>query len=169
MTRVRLRPAVKADIPMLQAWDEEPHVIDSDPDDDWGWDQMIEGALPGLETFVSEVEGRPVGVVQVLDTQRDPSRYWGETGPGFRAIDIWIGPRDALGQGFGTAMMREALAMCFSEASVHTVLVDPLTTNTDAIRFYQRIGFSFLENRWFGDSHCAVHLITRRTFETSKR
>jgi aminoglycoside 6'-N-acetyltransferase len=167
MVHVRLRPAVRADIPLLESWDEEPHVAASDPEDDWGWDQLMEGALPGLENFVCEADGRPVGVVQILDTQRDQSRYWGDTGPGFRAIDIWIGPRDALGKGYGTAMLREALSMCFADPGVHTVLIDPLATNANAIRFYRRIGFTFLENRRFGDSQCAVHQFTRQTFEAS--
>jgi len=138
-------------------------VVAASPNDDWDWEELFE--LEGLDCYLAEAAGRPVGMVQILDTERDASRYWGETGPGFRAIDIWIGPADALGKGFGTVMMEEALARCFADPSVHTVLIDPLVTNDRAIRFYRRVGFTFLENRRFGDDDCAVHLVTRDTFE----
>lgn len=164
MDEIRLRPATRTDVPLLEAWDDEPHVAASDPDDDWGWDRMIEGALPGLDNYIAEAEGRPIGVVQILDTHPDASRYWGETGLGIRAIDIWIGPRNALGRGFGTQMMRRALEICFADPDVRMVLVDPLASNADAIRFYQRIGFSFLENRMFDDALCAVHQLLRDDF-----
>jgi aminoglycoside 6'-N-acetyltransferase len=167
MITVYFRTATPADIPLLDLWDQKPHVSASDPDDGWGWDRLLGGALAGLETYICEVEGRPVGVVQILDTFVDASRYWGDTGPGFRALDIWIGPEDALGKGYGTAMIHKALSMCFLDATVHTVLIDPLVSNTDAIRFYQRVGFVFLENRWFDESHCAVHRFTRHLFEKS--
>ena len=30
-----LRPATLADAPLLRRWDEEPHIVASDPNDDW--------------------------------------------------------------------------------------------------------------------------------------
>ncbi len=32
---INLRPATIADTTLLQHWDEQPHVIESDPNDDW--------------------------------------------------------------------------------------------------------------------------------------
>lgn len=32
---IRLRPATPADVPLLRRWDEQPHVVSSDPNDDW--------------------------------------------------------------------------------------------------------------------------------------
>lgn len=167
MHQITLRPARLSDIPTLEAWDEEPHVAASDPNDDWGWADMLEGAAPGLDSYIAELDGRPIGIVQITDPEREASRYWGETGPGIRAIDIWIGPKDALGRGFGTVMMRLALELCFADASVGEVLIDPIVSNTDAIRFYRRFGFVFVENRRFGADMCAVHKITRDTFQAS--
>jgi aminoglycoside 6'-N-acetyltransferase len=164
MDTLVLRPATRADIPLLRAWDEEPHVVASDPNDDWDWDDVIGADLPGYWHLIAEASGRPIGFVQILDPGLDPTRYWGEVGSQVRAIDIWIGPQDALGQGYGTQMMRQALALCFAEPTVEAVLIDPIASNTDAIRFYQRIGFTFLEHRWFGADHCAVHQFRRQDF-----
>ena len=155
---------------MLKAWDEEPHVQFSDPKDGggsgWDWEDQIEAGWAGFEELIAELNGVPFGFVQIMDPERDPFDYWPEKDPGFRAIDLWIGPAEHLGKGYGTQMMRLALARCFAEPSVHTVLIDPLQRNERAIRFYRRIGFSFLETRVFGDDVCDVHRITRDTFQS---
>ena len=162
---VILRPATRADIPLLKAWDEEPHVQFSDPKSGdgsgWDWDDEIEAGLPGFWHFLAEVDGVPIGFVQVIDPAIEPTKYWGEMGEGFRAIDIWIGPAEWLGRGAGTQMMALALEACFAEASVHTILIDPLETHTRAHRFYQRCGFSPVGRREFDGDWCLVHELKR--------
>jgi aminoglycoside 6'-N-acetyltransferase len=61
-------------------------------------------------------------------------------------------------------MMRQALARCFAPADVEAVLIDPLASNVDAIRFYRRMGFEFVEARDFGDDHCHVHRLSRERY-----
>lgn len=76
-------------------------------------------------------------------------------------MDIWIGEPDALGRGHGSRMMRLALAKCFAAAEVRAVLVDPLSENTRAHRFYARLGFRFIEERRFGLDLCHVMRLDR--------
>jgi len=38
---IHLRPATIDDLPLLLKWDEEPHVIESDPNDDWQWETEL--------------------------------------------------------------------------------------------------------------------------------
>lgn len=78
-----------------------------------------------------------------------------------RAIGIWIGESGDLGRGFGTEMMRQALARCFAAPEVTAVLIDPLASNTRAHVFYERFGFRFVERRWFGDDDCFVYRLDR--------
>jgi len=162
---VTLRPAVRADIPLLKTWDEEPHVQFSDPSmgdgSGWDWDEEIESGWAGYWHFIAEVDGVPIGFVQVIDPHVEHSQYWGPTEPGYRAIDIWIGPADWLGKGYGTQMMAQALAFCFADPSVHTILIDPIKENTKAHRFYQRCGFHPVGLRQFGDDLCLVHDLKR--------
>ncbi len=157
---ITLRPATPEDVPMLVAWDEDPVVAASDPNDDWGWENDTLQA-EGLENLIAELDGRPIGFVQITDLLRDASRYWGEPQSGFMAIDIWIGEPDVRGQGHGRAMMAQAIARCFADPAIHAILIDPLATNSQAIGFYERMGFAFLENRRFGQDDCAVHRLTR--------
>ena len=62
-------------------------------------------------------------------------------------------------------MMQLALARCFSDPLVTAVLIDPLASNTRAHRFYKRLGFQFVERRWFDDDECFVFRLNRAEFE----
>lgn len=163
--QINLRPAARADIPMLEAWDEEPHVQFSDPDIEngsgWDWDEEIESGWDGYWHFIAEADGEPIGFVQIIDPHVEHSQYWGPMAPGYRCIDIWIGPAKWLGKGCGTTMMQQALEICFSTPEVQTVLIDPIEANTDAHRFYQRCGFTPIGLRRFEDVTCLVHELKR--------
>jgi aminoglycoside 6'-N-acetyltransferase len=41
------------------------------------------------------------------------------------------------------------------------VLIDPLASNEGALRFYERLGFEFVEERDFGSDHCRVYRFPR--------
>lgn len=159
---MKLRPATLADVPLLRRWDEEPHVIESDPNDDWQWETELGKDVPWREQLVAEADGRAIGFVQIIDPALEESHYWGDVPAGLRAIDIWIGEPDALGKGYGTQMMREAIARCFAEPDVTAIIIDPLASNTGAIRFYERFGFTPVERRWFGEDDCLVMRLERR-------
>ncbi|MEM6454890.1 MAG: GNAT family N-acetyltransferase [Acidobacteriota bacterium] len=164
MSAIHLRPATIDDLALVRHWDAQPHVQASDPDDDWDWETELRHEPDWREQLVAACDGRPIGFVQIIDPAREESHYWGDCGPNLRAIDIWIGEASDLGRGYGTRMMQLALARCFAPLAVERVLIDPLVTNTDARRFYERLGFAFVEERWFDRSHCAVYQLDRATW-----
>jgi aminoglycoside 6'-N-acetyltransferase len=158
---MNLRPATPADLYLLQRWDEQPHVIASDPNDDWRWEIELARSPDWREQLIAEIDGRPIGFIQIIDSAREESRYWGEVPANLRAVDIWIGEADDLGKGHGTSMMKLALARCFADSAVEAVLIDPLASNTRAHRFYERLGFEFVERRRFGQDDCFVYRLDR--------
>ncbi|MGV3599388.1 MAG: GNAT family N-acetyltransferase [Bacteroidota bacterium] len=163
--KVILRPATIADIDVLRSWDEQPHVIDSSPNDVWDWEYELPRIHDWRELLIAEVNGRPVGFVQIIDPEKEETHYWGDAPPNLRALDIWIGESTDLNKGYGTQMMQQTLERCFSSPEVTAVIIDPLASNTNAIRFYQRMGFVFTEYRWFAEDYCAIHQITRNQWE----
>ena len=158
---LRLRPATLDDVDLLRRWDEQSHVIASDPNDDWQWETELAREPDWREQLIAEVDGRPLAFVQIMDAAREETHYWGDVRENARAIDIWIGEADDLGKGYGTQIMRLALARCFADPSVTAVLIDPLASNTRAHRFYERLGFEFIENRRFGSDECCVYRLAR--------
>ena len=159
---MQLRVATEEDIPTLEHWDKQEHVIAAGGDDDeWDWPEEVSRDAFWQELLIAELNGRPMGMVQIIDPRHEESHYWGSCPENLRAIDIWIGEADDLGRGYGTEMMRLALLRCIEDEKVTAVLIDPLASNKDAIRFYERLGFCFVENRRFGDDDCCVYQITR--------
>jgi aminoglycoside 6'-N-acetyltransferase len=159
--RVRLRPAAPADLALLRHWDEQPHVLASDPNDDWDWEVELARSPVWRGQLVGEVDGRPVGFVQIIDPAAEETHYWGDVPPNLRAVDIWIGDAGDLNRGYGTALMRLAIARCFAPPEVTAILIDPLASNTAAHRFYERLGFRFVERRRFGEDDCSVYRLDR--------
>lgn len=163
-----LRPATLSDLALLREWDEREHVVASDPDSDWEWESELARRPDWREQLIAEVGGVPIGFMQILDPAREDTHYWGDVPGNLRAIDIWIGEAAWLGRGFGTRMMRMALARCFADPRVAAVLIDPLASNTRAHRFYESLGFRFLERRFFGGDDCRVYRLERADFEGAR-
>ena len=158
---LHLRPATLADLELLRYWDTQEHVIASDPNDDWEWEKELARDPDWREQWIAEVEGRPIGMMQIIDPAREETHYWGDCAEGLRAIDIWIGEASYLGQGFGTQMMQQAIQHCFANPEINAILVDPLLSNVRAHRFYERLGFHRIEERQFNDDMCAVYRLER--------
>jgi aminoglycoside 6'-N-acetyltransferase len=171
---ITLRPATLNDVPLLDLWDLEPHVISAtsgDPDaknafGDTYWADELTLVREDEPYFIAELDGRPIGAMQVIDPQTERARYWGDAEPGPRAIDIWIGDAAGHGQGYGAEMMRLAIEACFQAPEVTAILIDPLASNTRAHTFYQRLGFLPEGIRELGEDNdiCLVHRLTREAW-----
>ena len=166
---LHLRRATSADAPLLRRWDREPHLLAAKGDDDWEWESELGRELDWREHLVAEVDGTPIGFLQIIDPAREETRYWGNVPSGLRAIDIWIGESACLGKGYGTRLMREAIGRCFADPSVRAILIDPLAGNVRAQRFYQRLGFRPVARQRFGADECLVHRLERRDWLESSR
>lgn len=164
MANISLRPATIHDLATLEKWDRQQHVIDSDPNDDWNWEVELTRSVAWREQLIAVADGRPIGFIQIIDPHEEETHYWGAIAPNQRAIDIWIGLAADLGKGFGTTMMQLALERCFDVPAVTAVWIDPLESNQRAHRFYERLGFQFVEERLFGEDRCRVYQLTRNQY-----
>lgn len=163
---ISLRDADINDIELLRYWDTKPHVLASDPNDYWGWESDLSHPQPFWRTqLIAELDGAPIGFLQIIDPIYEESHYWGNVDENLRAIDIWIGEEKYLGKGYGTLMMKQAFKICFEDPKITAIIIDPLSTNKRAIVFYERLGFEFLESRIFGQDHCYVMKLTREQYQ----
>lgn len=170
MASLVLRRARTEDIPILQRWDRDPVVIRCTTDDPEAivafeghdWHEAIVNQSDVDFHLIAELDGRPIGAMQIVDPYLEPTHYWGDIEPNLRALDIWIGESDARGKGYGEQMMRQAFRSCFADPHVTAIVIDPLASNTRAIAFYERLGFVKLERRLFhGEDDCYVLRISR--------
>jgi aminoglycoside 6'-N-acetyltransferase len=160
---IKLRPSTIQDLELLKYWDTKQHVIDCDPDDDWNWETELNRNPEWREQLIAELDGEPIGFLQIIDPYHEETHYWGEVEQHKRAIDIWIGEEKNLNKGYGTIMMELAIERCFRNPDVNGILVDPLKANSKAHKFYERIGFQFVEERKFNEIACYVYELKRTT------
>jgi aminoglycoside 6'-N-acetyltransferase len=158
---ITLREVTLNELALLSYWDNQPHVLQSDPNDDWNWETELTRRPEWREQLIAELNGRPIGFIQIIDPAKEETHYWGEADENLMAIDIWIGEADDLGRGYGTVMMHMAIKRCFKDANVTAILIDPLESNVKAHRFYERLGFTFVERRRFGEDDCLVYRLER--------
>ena len=161
------RSATINDLSTLLYWDTKQHVIDCDPDDDWNWEYELSRTPPWREQLIAELNGIPIGFIQIIDAHEEETHYWGTVEPNTKAIDIWIGEESNLNKGHGTVMMQMAIKRCFADPKTPRILIDPLKTNTKAQQFYQKLGFTFLEERKFDDVDCIVYKLLNPSFENN--
>lgn len=154
---IRCRDAKPADQAMLESWMAAPHVRANVPYEDWGWADELARKPNWRQQWIAQLGERPIGFVQIIDAAAEETHYWGDIDPGTAAIDIWIGEADYVGRGLGTLMMQRAIDFCFGWRDITRIVIDPLASNTDGRRFYERLGFRLLELRRFGDDECAVY------------
>ena len=169
MPTVTLRRATAEDVVWLALWDTDAGVIaccTDDPDatvafEDADWAQEIAAQDEHSHYFFAELDGRPIGAMQVCDPHLESTHYWGEIAPNLRALDIWIGAAADRGKGHGREMMRLAIECCFADGRVTAIVIDPLASNERAHNFYRRLGFKPTGRRTFGDDDCLVHVLAR--------
>jgi aminoglycoside 6'-N-acetyltransferase len=165
---INLRIAKIEDLPLLKYWDKKPHVVfatggGSEEEDDW-MEEQLKHPSKHVWIYIAQLEDQPIGVLQIIDPANEETHYWGEYATqNQRAIDIWIGEEDNLGKGYGTQMMKIGIAICFEKPEVTEILIDPLSINKRAIKFYQKMGFVFVENRDFEYDNCDVYILKRQS------
>lgn len=132
-TRVRLRPAIRGDIPDLVRIRESPQVYER-----WRGGEDLVAAVeedldePGVTGYVIELEDRVVGWIQ-WEAEEDPDYR-------HASIDIYVDPA-VHGRGVGTDAVRTLARHLLLDHGHHRLVIDPAADNAAAIRAYSKVGF----------------------------
>ena len=141
------QPLTNDGLPVLYDWLSRPHVVES-----WGapptLTEVAEHYSPdalgksGVQAYIAFANGTPIGYIQSYVAMGSGDGWWeDERDPGVRGIDQFLADAELLGQGFGTAMVRDFVAMLFADPAVTRVQTDPAPGNQRAIRCYEKAGF----------------------------
>ena len=146
------RPLARADFPVLARWLAEPHVarwwhheytVDA-LERDFG--ESIDRTDPG-EVFVASLDGRDVGLIQRFLIEWYPDyaaelEAVCELRPGAASIDYFVGERDLVGRGVGTAMIAAFVERLWADYPQATsVLVAVHADNVASWRALEKAGF----------------------------
>lgn len=140
MAEYSFRNVTAADLPMLEAWLNQPAVTAWWPDPQRQLDGISEGLTdPATTMLIVLRDGLPVAYAQhsVAAHWQEPHYDAIEMPAGTVAMDVFAGP-DGMGLG---AEWLDALARHLL-ATAPALIIDPDPANTRAIRAYEKAGFT---------------------------
>jgi aminoglycoside 6'-N-acetyltransferase len=132
MTRAlvyHFRPATLDDLPILRRWQATPEVSGW-----WGEGDTFDArdlANPHFRPMIVSLGGRAFAYMQDYAVHGWPDHHFAHLPPGTRGIDQFIGETDLLGQGHGSAFIRQRVLELFAEGAP-TVATDPHPDNARA-------------------------------------
>jgi aminoglycoside 6'-N-acetyltransferase len=146
----RVRPATDADAELLVRWHADPEVSRYWDGETFTQVQVLRRLRrPGVEAFVVEAGGEPVGYLQA---------WWEEHSPLCGGIDMFLVP-EARGRGLGPDAARALARHLREERGWTQITVDPYTWNETAIDAWRKAGFAEVEERPPDDEHRAPWLL----------
>lgn len=143
---VDFRPLTEADLPLLHAWLQRPHVAarwgEAEPVEALREDFLVDTGPLATRAFIAMHQGRAFAFVQVYVVMASGEGWWpDETDPGARGVDQFLAEEADLGRGLGRAMLRALLRRLFDDPAVSAVQTDPSPDNLRAIRCCAAAGF----------------------------
>ena len=137
----QFRPMQTGDLSLVRRWLAYPHVVEwwGDADEQYA---LVSGDLdePLMDQFVVSVNDHPFGYLQSFDVAAWPQGAFHDQPAGTRAIDTFIGERDMIERGHGSALIRAFVDDAIA-AGAPRVITDPDPVNARAIRAYEKAGF----------------------------
>jgi aminoglycoside 6'-N-acetyltransferase len=134
-------PMSRTDLPLVREWLSSPHVIEwwGDPDEQFG---IVSGDLdePSMDQFIVATGDRAFAYVQSYNPSDWEPQPFGPQPQGTRGIDQFIGEKDMLERGHGSAFLRVFVERLLA-AGAPRVLTDPDPANLRAVRAYEKAGF----------------------------
>jgi aminoglycoside 6'-N-acetyltransferase len=134
------RPMTLADLPLIQRWLMEPHVVQwwGDPAEQY---DLVSGDLdePAMDQFIVSTAGSDFAYLQCYSLTAWNSGF-GEHPPGTSGIDQFIGESGMVERGHGSAFIRAFVDARLREGAPR-IVTDPDPANTRAVRAYQKAGF----------------------------
>lgn len=145
--RYDFRALTEADLPMLRVWLAQPHWQEW-----WGEPEVefaaLRAAMASVETepLIVELAGKPIAYLQCYDPHLEDDHPYQDQPFGTLGLDLGIGPAELLGQGHGSALLRQFCAQLFEEGCPR-VIIDPDPGNARAVRAYEKAGFRAFDKR----------------------
>jgi aminoglycoside 6'-N-acetyltransferase len=134
------RPMSSADLPLIRRWLATPEVVR------WWGDASEQYALvscdldhPDMDQFIVAADDQPFGYIQcyALSTW---NVSFGPQPQATRGIDQFIGEPAMIGQGHGSAFIRQ-FADGLLASGIPRIVTDPDPENARAVRAYAKAGF----------------------------
>ena len=141
--RLKFRPLISADFPLLLEWLSKEHVRQ------W-WDDGEDTPEKVARNYGEEEDGLGRFIlVEAEEGGEKPIGYFQHyhAPDGSIGIDQFIGEESYINRGVGTKAIRMFVEMIKREHEPSSIILDPSPNNKRAIRCYEKVGFRFYETK----------------------
>lgn len=153
--KITFKPVVRADIPLVREWFQEPHVIQWWPApaadcDDNAFEKFLHGTRTDVFPYMMILNGRPIGYIQYYLVNPHSEKYaWlplifmsFSLGQDILGIDVFIGEQECCGKGIGQLCIKNFVDFLLHlPTKISMIIIDPDPANTAAIKCYTKVGF----------------------------
>jgi RimJ/RimL family protein N-acetyltransferase len=145
---ITLQPLTTSDLDLLVQWMNQPHVKTWWPDN--LTDQEIRTKYgnrigsTAIVPLIISVDEKPIGFLQYYDVTQAPDDWNKDEPAGTIGFDIYIGEKEYLGKGYGTAAISLMIKQLFTNPNIAKIIVDVDPKNQAAIRAYEKAGLRFV-------------------------
>ncbi len=158
MFKIRFRPLLRQDLPLLGSWLAAPHVARwwQEPSDhrsvETNYLPLIDGQ-DSTQVFVIELDREAVGIIQLwrLGDCTEWADYQAviEDPQNAAGIDFLLGEVKHVGKGIGSQAIRDFVSLVFEcYPEIDAVVADPEQANVQSWRALEKVGF---ERIWAGE------------------
>lgn len=145
-TTYELRPVTPDDLPLLEGWLRQPHVVEWWGDDVLGSLEEIVEAAEGVDTepLIVELDGAPIAYLEIYDPHLEEDHPYQDQPFGTLGLDLTIGEPALLSKGHGSAILSQVAEQLFAEGAPQLIF-DPHPDNIRAIKAAAKAGFTETE------------------------
>lgn len=138
------------DYDLLLRWLTTPEVLEwyEGRDRDFDLADIIDhygpgGALEreGTEPMIVELDGRPVGYVQIYELTEHAAEFGLDDSRGTWSLDLFVGEPELHGSGLGRRILRSVADYLLHDRGARDVVIMPYPENERAVRSYTAAGF----------------------------
>lgn len=150
---ITFRPLAAQDLPLMVGWLNTPHVREWWADDPRTLEEACAEYGPQLAGedptagFIILLDAQPIGYIQTYRVADYPEHAAAmDVEEGAAGVDLFIGEEAHVHRGRGAPILRAFLhTVVFAQPGVTSCIIDPVVTNTIAIRAYEKAGFRHLK------------------------
>ena len=133
------RKITLADEPLFKQWLSQPHIGGWWKDGDTEWALVVADIdSPHIDMRIACADDHPIGFIQDYNAHHWGMPQYASFPKDARAIDMFLGDPDYLGQGHAAGFIRARLD---DLKTYGAIVIDPDPANTAAIRAYTSAGF----------------------------
>ena len=132
------RKVTLSDLPLLTQWQSRPHVKEWwDASEPYSESDLVD---PRVARCIVSHDAVPFAFMQDYTVHGWTDHHFAQLPDGTRGIDQFIGDAGMIGQGHGTAFIRQRMKHLFA-AGAPVIATDPHPDNARAIAVYRKLGF----------------------------